>query len=219
MEIGLTSFLKDLTSVKKSANQPLIRNIRFTQVEPFGVRQNTLLWWQWMVSVPCLVLSLWLRLAKLPALLTGKPLPLSQVLTLEKTIPENTSRKVYGPRRKALQACVRPCSRSWTVSLSILCWWPCLCLYGQEMGTGQALLRLHDCRYKQVSPHLLRAGIFPLCLKWNKTNLLIPSAIDQHLVVVWFLYLSFNLYNIFKVHIFLLDFLFADFFILPLLYI
>ena len=38
MAIGLAYASWDFSSVHKSANQPLIRSIRFTQVEPSGVR-------------------------------------------------------------------------------------------------------------------------------------------------------------------------------------
>ena len=36
--LGLAFHLLDFTSVEESANQPLIRSIRFTQVEPSVVR-------------------------------------------------------------------------------------------------------------------------------------------------------------------------------------
>ena len=78
------------------------------------------------------------------------------------------------------------------------------------------LLRLHDCRDKQVPPHLLwtgkRISCFPTQSGRNLRKTSTPFS-DQHSAVVRFLCFSFNLYKIFKVYQFLLNFLFAGYII------
>ena len=57
--------------------------------------------------------------------------------------------------------------------------------------SGQALLRLHDCRRKQVSPYLLRTGTGILRITARNGRKLSPAFIslsDQRPAVVWFLY-------------------------------